>query len=151
MSLRALDDAVRVESLSVLSGFRSDFYECLTARAVALFRTRRRTAPRSGPVRSLVDLTLAPEHRRGHGALYGGLNCGRIGAARLRAGWVGLPLPRMYDGRIVLAVDVSPRLRSDASTSSDWLFCDVYGRTKRFPHFRLLEEPDPGGTPVPIG
>ena len=31
-------------------------------------------------------------------------------------------------GRIVLAVDVSPSLRSDAPPSSDRLFCHVYGR-----------------------
>jgi hypothetical protein len=28
-----LEDAARVESLRVLSGFRTDFYRCLTARA----------------------------------------------------------------------------------------------------------------------
>jgi len=38
-----------------------------------------------GPVRTLVGLALAPEHRRGHGALYGGLNQGRIDVARLRS------------------------------------------------------------------
>ncbi|MDQ0935769.1 hypothetical protein QFZ49_005741 [Streptomyces turgidiscabies] len=32
-----LQDAVRVESLTVLSRFRTDFYDCLTARADALF------------------------------------------------------------------------------------------------------------------
>lgn len=31
-----------------------------------------------GPVRSLVGLSLAPEHRCGHGALYDAVNCGRI-------------------------------------------------------------------------
>jgi hypothetical protein len=35
-------------------------------------------------VRTLVDLSLAPEHRRGHGALYDGLNQGMIEIARLR-------------------------------------------------------------------
>ena len=38
------------------------------------------------------------------------------------------PLPRAADGRIVLAVDVSPWLRSDAPTSADRAFCHVYGR-----------------------
>ncbi|MFB7577080.1 hypothetical protein [Streptomyces sp. NPDC056165] len=33
-----------------------------------------------------AGLALAPEHRRGHGALYGGLNHGRIEVARLRRG-----------------------------------------------------------------
>jgi hypothetical protein len=41
-----------------------------------------------------------------------------------------LPLPRAADGRIVLAEHVSPWLRPDAPTSSDRLFCHVYGRAK---------------------
>jgi hypothetical protein len=68
-------------------------------------------APR-GPVRTLVDLSLAPEHRRGHGALYDGLNQGTMEIARLRRCVAGLPLPRVRD-RIVLAADVSPWLRPD--------------------------------------
>ncbi|MFI0219903.1 transposase [Streptomyces lydicus] len=42
-----------------------------------------------GPVRTLVDLALAPEHRRGHGALYDGLNQGRNDIARLRRALAG--------------------------------------------------------------
>lgn len=80
-----------------------------------------------GPVHSLVDLTLAAEHRRGHGALYDGVNAGRIDIARLRTSLAGLPVPRACDGRIVLAVDVSNWLRPDASTSPDRLFCHTYG------------------------
>jgi hypothetical protein len=30
----------------------------------------------AGPVRVLAELSLEPEHRRGHGALYGAVNCG---------------------------------------------------------------------------
>jgi hypothetical protein len=37
-----------------------------------------------GPVRSLAALSLAPEHRRGHGALYEAVNHGRIDISRLR-------------------------------------------------------------------
>lgn len=76
----------------------------------------------------LVGLALAPEHRRGHGALYGGLNQGRIDIARLRRALVGLPLPRAADGRLVLAADVSPWLRPGAATSPDRSFCHTYGR-----------------------
>ncbi|TCO65398.1 DDE superfamily endonuclease [Actinocrispum wychmicini] len=47
----------------------------------------------------------------------------------------GLPLPRTDDGRIALAVDVSPWLRSDAPTSVDRLFCHVYGRAKNVSQF----------------
>ncbi|MFI2652270.1 transposase [Micromonospora fulviviridis] len=128
MSVR--DDGARVESLSVLSAFRTEFYRCLTARADVLFEVTDALLCTDGPVRSLVDLVLAPEHRRGHGGMYDGLNCGRIDIARLRQAVAGLPLPRAADGRIVLAVDVSPWLRTDARTSPDRLFCHVYGRGK---------------------
>ena len=83
-----------------------------------------------GPVTSLVDLTLVAEHRRGHGAMYDALNHGRVEPGGLRATLASLPLPRASDGRIVLAVDVSPWLRSDAATSAQRLFCHVYGRAR---------------------
>lgn len=47
----------------------------------------------------------------------------------------GLPLPRFPDGRLVLAVDVSSWLRSDAPCSPDRLFCHVYGRAKTASRF----------------
>src|SRR3954452_5854245 len=98
--------AARVEALGVLSGFRTDFYDALSARADALFELADALLCTDGPVKTLVDLALAPEHRRGHGALYDGLNAGRIEIARLRKTLAALPLPR-YRGRIALAVDVS--------------------------------------------
>jgi hypothetical protein len=125
-----LDEATRVESLNVLSRFRGDLYGCLTARADALFEVTDALLCTEGPVRTLVDLALAPEHRRGHGALYDGLNSGRIAIDRLRRSLAGLPLPKAADGRIVLAVDVSPWLRPDAATSPERLFCHVHGRAK---------------------
>src|SRR4051812_37291871 len=125
-----LDDARRVEALRVLSTFRTDFYRCITARADALFEVTDALLCTDGPVKSLVDLVLAPEHRRGHGGMYDGLNSGHIDVERLRRTLAGLPLPRAADGRIVLAVDVSPWLRSDAQTSPERLFCHVYGRAK---------------------
>ena len=128
-----LNDAARVESLAVLSRFRADFHDCLTARADALFELTDALLCTDGPVKTLVDLALAPEHRRGHGALYDGLNCGRIDLDRLRVTLAGLPLLRTTDGRIVLAVDVSPWLRSAAPTSAERLFCHVYGRAKNQP------------------
>ena len=83
-----------------------------------------------GPVRGLAGLSLVPEHRRGHGALYDAVNGGRIEIARLRRSLAGLPLPRAADGRLMLAVDVSNWLRPGAATSPDRLFCHVYGRGK---------------------
>jgi hypothetical protein len=112
-----------------LARFREVFYGCLTARADAQFELTDALLCADGPVRSLVELSLAPEHRRGHGALYDGLNHGSIEIARLRRGLAGLPLPRVGD-RIVLAADVSPWLRPDAETSPARLFCHVHGRAR---------------------
>jgi hypothetical protein len=52
------------------SGFRQDFHQCLTARADALFELTDALLCADGPVTSLVELSLQPEHRRGHGTLY---------------------------------------------------------------------------------
>ena len=64
-------------------------------------------------MQSLVGLRLALEHRRGHGALYDALSCGTGDANRLRAELTDSPLPRMFGGRIVLAVDGSGWPRPD--------------------------------------
>ncbi|GGT47766.1 hypothetical protein GCM10010176_107930 [Nonomuraea spiralis] len=130
-----LNEAACVESSEVLSRFRNDVYACLKARADALFELAEALLCEPGPVHSPVDLSLSPEYRRGHGALYGGLNHGRIDADQLRQVLAGLPLPRWPDGRIVLAVDVSPWLRSDAACSAERLFCHVYGRAKSASQF----------------
>lgn len=123
-----LHSAVRAESLTVLSGFRADFYNCLTARADGLFELADPVLRTDGLVRSLVELALAPEHRRGHGSLYAGLNRGRVDVARLRRALAGVPLPRAAGERLVLAVDVSPWLRPGAGTVPDRSFCHTYGR-----------------------
>ncbi|MGP3953849.1 transposase [Streptomyces sp. 7N604] len=57
-------------------------------------------------------------------------NQGRIDIGRLCSLLAGLSLPRFPGGRLVLAVDVSPWLWSDALCSPDRLFCHVYGRAK---------------------
>lgn len=75
------------DAIAQLSCFRADFYDSLTSRADALFELTDSLLCADGPVKTLVGLALEPEHRRGHGALYGGLNRGRIGVARLRRCW----------------------------------------------------------------
>ena len=111
-----------------LDQFRCAFYRSCTARADTLFELADAVLCADGPVRSLVELTLVAEHRRGHGAMYDALAHGAVTPQRLRRALADLPLPRATDGRIVLAVDVSPWLRPDAPTSADRLFCHVYGR-----------------------
>lgn len=115
---------------AALSCFRRDFYQCLNRRADALFELVDALLCADGPVTSLAGLSLAAEHRRGHGALYDAVNSGRIDIARLQRKLAGLCPPRMGDGQIVLAVDVSSWLRPDAATSPERLFCHVYGRGK---------------------
>lgn len=112
----------------LLRQFRGALYRCLTRRADELFELTEAVLCAEGPVKTLADLSLVPEHRRGHGPLYDGLNCGQVDASQLREQLVQLPVPRMFGGRIVLAVDVSPWLRPDAATCPDRMFCHVYGR-----------------------
>jgi hypothetical protein len=126
----SLHDHAYVSALGELSRFRHEFYASLTARADALFELTEAVLCADGPVTSLVELTLVAEHRRGHGAMYDALCHGRVEPERLRRTLASLRLPTAADGRIVLAVDVSPSLRPDAPTSSDRLFCHVHGRAK---------------------
>jgi hypothetical protein len=124
------EDAAGVEGLDVLSRLRLGFFGCLTARGDELFELADAVLCAGGPVRTLVGLSRASEHQRGHGALYDAVNQGRIDIGRLRRVVAGLPLPRSADGRLMLAVDVSNWLRPGAATSPDRLFCHVYGRGK---------------------
>src|SRR3954462_12007039 len=118
------------EAVGLLWCFRGQLYECLGRRADELFELTDALLCADGPVSSLVGLCLAPEHRRGHGALYDAVNVGRVDVERLRRVLAGLPLSRMFGGRIVLAVDATAWLRPDAETSPGRLFCHVYGRTR---------------------
>jgi hypothetical protein len=124
----SVPDAGSAGELGRLSAFRRALYDCLHRRADALFELCDAVLCSDGPVSSLVGLSLAAEHRRGHGALYDAVNAGSVDVERLRRELAGLPLPRDGGGRIVLTVDVSNWLRPDAATSPDRSFCHVYGR-----------------------
>src|SRR3954466_23206 len=116
------------EAAGGLGRFRGDLCRCLGRRADELFELTDAVLCAEGSVRSLVGLCLVPEHRRGHGALYDALNHGSVDADRLRRRLAELPVPRMFGGRIVLAVDATGWLRPDAPTCPERLFCHVYGR-----------------------
>ncbi|MFE7618214.1 NF041680 family putative transposase [Streptomyces sp. NPDC057496] len=120
----------RREPLAELSRFRGEFFSCLTARSDALFELADAVLCSDGPVRSLAELSLVGEHRRGHGGLYAAVSKGRIDAARMRQALASVPLPRAADGRLVLAVDVTCWLRPDAHTSPERILCHTYGRGK---------------------
>ena len=125
-----LHPAIVCGRLAVLAGFRHSFYDALTARRDELFELADAVLCTDGAVKTLVELALAPEHQRGHGALYDGINHGGLDIGRLRRAITDTPLPRAADGRLVLAVDVSPWLRPDANTSPDRCFCHTYGRRR---------------------
>ncbi|MFI0982739.1 transposase, partial [Streptomyces sp. NPDC021093] len=118
------------DAFADLARFRTAFHGCLSARADAFFELTDALLCADGPVRTPVEFSLTAEHCRGYGSLYAALNQGRLDMAALRDLLVSVPLPR-FDGRIVLTVDVSPWLRSDAACSPERLFCLVHGRNGR--------------------
>lgn len=126
----SVHDTSRAGASGDLSGFRQRFFGCLTVRADALFELADAVLCAPGPVASLAELSLTPEHRRGHGAGYDAINHGHIEIDRLRTTLARLPVPRAANGRIVLAVDVSHWLRPDAACSPERLFCHTYARGK---------------------
>src|SRR5713226_3354652 len=77
-----------------LAAFRRELYRCFTARADALFEVADAVLCADGPVKTLVGLSLAPEHRRGHGALYDAVSHGRVEIAALSVALTAITLPR---------------------------------------------------------
>jgi DDE superfamily endonuclease len=81
-SVGAVDQGPIAEAADRLRSFRDELYRCWGRRAGELFELTDALLCAEGPVSSLVRLCLAPEHRRGHGALYDALNCGWVDAQR---------------------------------------------------------------------
>ena len=87
----------RYQAFRALREFRARLYGCLTARPDAAFELVDAILCADHAVTSLAELSLVPQFRRGHGALYDALAAGRIdeeALARLLAG----TLPRLVDG-----------------------------------------------------
>src|SRR6266702_2014907 len=106
------------QALGRLAGLRHELFQCLGRRADALWELAE------------AVLSLEPECRRGHGAVYDALNCGEVRIGRLRRALAALPLPAWNDARIRLAADVGNWLRPDAEASPERLFCRCYARGK---------------------
>ncbi|WP_251021388.1 transposase [Streptomyces sp. ISL-98] len=88
----------------------------MTARRDALFELTDALLCADGPVKTLVGLALAPEHRRGHGALYAGLNHGRLDVDRLRAR--SLSAPRSSRGEFLAYLGTGAyRIRCELASS----------------------------------
>lgn len=124
----SVTDAGQEEARGALDAFRQGFYGALPRRADGLFELADAALCEEGPVRGLAELSLNRAHRRGHGGLYAALNHGRINTRRMRKLLARQRLPRAEDGRLMLAVDVSPWLRPDARTCPERLFCHCFPR-----------------------
>ncbi|MGH3193444.1 MAG: transposase [Streptosporangiaceae bacterium] len=84
-------------ALGALREFRERLLGCLAARSDALLELADAVLCADHPVRSLVQLSLEPEFRRGHGALYDALAAGRVDDERLFALLTEV-LPPLVDG-----------------------------------------------------
>jgi hypothetical protein len=91
------DAIARYRAYQALREFRSRLYGCLAARPDALFELADAILCADHAVTSLVQLSLVPAFRRGHGALYGALADGRIDEEKLAALLTGT-LPQLVDG-----------------------------------------------------
>ncbi len=91
------DAVARHRAYQGLREFRAGLYACLTARPDALFELADGVLCADHAVTSLVQLSLVPEFRRGHGALYDALREGRIDEEKLAALLAGT-LPQLVDG-----------------------------------------------------
>jgi hypothetical protein len=87
----------RCRALERLREFRQRLYECLDARADALFDLADAVLCADHAVTSLVQLSLEPEFTRGHGALYDALAAGRIDDEKLFS-LLAAELPESVDG-----------------------------------------------------
>ncbi|MET9031007.1 transposase [Nocardia sp. NPDC004168] len=132
--MNSVHDTGCAGAVGELSAFRQELYRCLPRRADAVFDVVDAVLCADGPVRSLPELSLVGEHRRGHGSVYAALDRGRIDIARLRRALVSVPLPRAADGRLVLAVDITSWLRPEAHTCPQRILCHTYGRAKNTHH-----------------
>jgi hypothetical protein len=91
------DAVARYRAYQALREFRARLYGCLTARPDACFELCDAILCADHAVTSLVQLSLVPAFRRGHGALYDGLAAGRIDEEKLAALLTGT-LPGLVDG-----------------------------------------------------
>jgi hypothetical protein len=94
---RVADAIARYRAYEALRDFRRRLYGCLASRADALFELTDAILCADHAVTSLVQLSLVPAFRRGHGALYAGLAGGRIDEEKLAALLTGT-LPQLVDG-----------------------------------------------------
>src|SRR3984957_6982833 len=90
-------------ALDRLAGLRAEVYRCFPRRGDVLLELGDAVLCAAGRVTDLAHLSLEEVFRRGHGALFAGLNAGRVEAARLRRAVAGLALPALWGWRGLLS------------------------------------------------
>ncbi|MFG2335000.1 transposase [Streptomyces yangpuensis] len=117
------------DAFAEVSHFRSELYACPTVRGDALFELCDALLCTDGPAGA--DAGRSRTRSRAPAWARSAVRRAQSGpdrVARLRRALAGVPLPRAADGRLVLAVDVSPWLRPDANTCADRAFCHTFAR-----------------------
>ncbi len=97
-SIAWLQDAVQDEAddkqaRGMPGAFRGELYRCLAKRPEALSEVCEAVLCRPERVHMLAELSLEPECRRGHGAVYDAVNHGQVQVAPLRRALAALALP----------------------------------------------------------
>lgn len=100
-------------------------------RANASFELAEAVLCADGPARSVAELSLVGEYRRGHGSGYAALARGEVDMARLRTALSAVSVSRAAVGQLVVAVDITSWLRPEAHTSPQRILCHTYGRDRR--------------------
>ena len=104
------------------AGVPGRLYGCLTARPDASFELCDAILCADHAVTSLAELSLVPEFRRGHGALYDALAAGRIDEEKLAALLTGT-LPRWSTGARARPGWLSTTGSTTACSSGPWRAC----------------------------
>lgn len=110
--------------LAELAEFRERVYSCLRRRADALFELVDAVLCTQGRVESLVELSVQPAFRRGHGALYDAVACGELDTEQLAAVITGAWRPG-DDGPLKFVIDVSAWHRPYAECSAQRHHCNT--------------------------
>ena len=104
------DGAGRERARGLLAGFRRELRGCLTGRGDVLSELADAVLCKQDRVHMLAELSLEPECRRGHGAVYDALNCGQVQAGRLRP-WRAGVVPALFPmerGRAGVVAEMAP-------------------------------------------
>ena len=108
-----------VDRYLALREFRARLYGCLTARPDACFELCDAILCADHAVTSLVQLSLVPEFRRGHGALYDALAAGQVDEEALAALLTGT-LPQLIDGQEARPGSASTTRSTTACWNRPW-------------------------------